>query len=327
MKIDWGYQFRQYAAALLLASLFFGLLSVYIFYRRGYYDLYIANKALAGSSAILLAIVFVQGPLSRFFNIFDRYLQYRKELGIVAFFLALIHGLVSFFFLPSKFPLAGYMATTNWPFIFGLVGLLVLTILFLISSGLVEKVLGTRLWWFLHNWGLRLAVGLTILHVAVMKYRGWINWYKAGGESFLAHPELPGGGLLVGWILFFALVIRLSEFGGVRLGRLVWYLCVLALPLVLALTFWWGLAFRPVDKKGDCINRGEVDAALAAKRCLVIFDNKVYDLTAANKWDLTGHFGKHLCGKEYDKETIEKGPHPAAVMDRFEIGSLCLVTK
>lgn len=244
MKIDWKYQFQQYGAALVTALFFFGVLSVYIFYRRGYYDLYIANKALAGSAAILLAIVFVLGPISRFFNLFDRDLQYRKELGLVAFFLALVHGLVSLFFLPAKFPLAAYVSMTNWPFIFGLAGLLILTFLFLISSGVIEKVLGTRLWWFLQNWGLRLAVGLTVLHVAVMKYRGWLKWYKIGGESFLAHPELPGGGLLVGWILFFALLVRLAEFGGVKFGRLVWYFCVLALPLVFGLTFWWGLRFR-----------------------------------------------------------------------------------
>lgn len=323
MKIDWKYQLQQYGGALMVAVPIFTGLSFYIFFRRGYYDLYIANKVFAGDAAILLAVVFILGPLGRFFAIFDRYLQYRKEIGIVAFFLALTHSLVSLFFLPSKFPMSRYVTGLNWPFVFGLAGLVLLILLFIISNSWAENKIGAKRWWWLQNWGLRLVVVLTVLHVFVMKYAGWINWYKVGGEAFLAHPELPGGGLLVGWILFFALLIRLAEFGGMRFGRLVWYFSVVTLPIVFLATFWWGLRFRVPRLAGTCLIRKQVDEALGEKKCLVIFDNKVYDLTMAAKWDLTGHVGKHLCGKEYDKEAIEKGPHPVSVMERFRIGSLC----
>jgi DMSO/TMAO reductase YedYZ heme-binding membrane subunit/predicted heme/steroid binding protein len=324
MKIDWKYQLRQYAVALILAALIFVSLSLYIFFRRGYYDLYIANKAFAGDAAMLLGIIFLLGPLSRFFAIFDRYIQYRKEIGMVAFFLALAHSLVSFFFLPSKFTVGRYLSAINWPFIFGLTGLILLVILFFISNGWMENKIGAKRWWWLQNWSLRLVVILTVLHVFVMKYAGWIRWYAVGGESFLAHPELPGGGLLVGWFLVFALLVRGAEFGGVKFGRMVWYLSVIGLPVVYLFTFWWGLRFR-VDqsKRIVCMTRDQVDEALEAKSCLVIFETKVYDLTAAVKWDLTGHVGKHLCGKEYDKETIEKGPHNASVMEKFLVGELC----
>jgi len=243
MKIDWKFQLKQYGGALAVAIPVFVSLSLYIFYRRGFYDLYIANKVFAGDAAILLSIIFILGPLSRFFNVFDRYLQYRKEIGIVAFFLALVHGTVSLFFLPSKFPLARYFSTFNWPTVFGLAGLIILIILFFISNDKMENIIGPERWWRLQNWGLRLAVGLTVLHVFVMKMNGWLSWYKVGGEAALAHPELPGGGLLVGWFLGFAILVRLSEFGGVRFGRIVWYFSVLVLPIVLAVTFWWGLRF------------------------------------------------------------------------------------
>ena len=233
MKIDWKYQRQQYGAALMAAVPVFVSLSLYIFYRRGYYDLYIANKVLAGDAAILLGIIFILGPLSRFFSVFDRYIQYRKEIGMVAFFLALTHGVVSL----------RYVSTLNWPLVFGLLGLIVLVMLFLISNSWIENVMGTKKWWWLQNWGLRLVVGLTILHVFMMKWNGWVKWYQVGGEAALAHPELPGGGLLVGWFLGFAVLVRLSEFGGVRLGRVVWYISVLALSLILLTTFWWGRQF------------------------------------------------------------------------------------
>ena len=59
MKVDWKYQLQQYGAALVVAIPVFVSLSLYIFYRRGYYNLYIANKAFAGDAAILLGIIFI----------------------------------------------------------------------------------------------------------------------------------------------------------------------------------------------------------------------------------------------------------------------------
>lgn len=324
MKVDWKYQIKQYGTALVVAMPLFISLSWYIFYRRGYYDLYIANKVLAGVGAILLGIIFILGPLSRFFNIYDRFLQYRKEIGITAFVLILTHSLVSLFFLPAKFPMSRYLSGTNWPFILGLSGLVILIFLFLISNKKAEDTIGAKLWWWLQNWGLRLVVILTVLHVFVMKYAGWVNWYKVGGEAFLAHPELPGGGLLVGWVLLFSMLIRLAEFGGVKFGRLVWYFSLLTLPVVILITFWWGRRLVKNQEKPTCYTNQQVNAALGSKRCLVVYDNKVYDMTMAKKWDLTGHIKKHLCGKEYDKETIENGPHKVSVMDVFLVGEICL---
>ncbi|MFZ2201910.1 MAG: hypothetical protein WAV56_00785, partial [Microgenomates group bacterium] len=244
---------------------------------------------------------------------------------IVGFFLALTHGIVSLFFLPTKFPLAIYFARLNWPFIFGLAGVVLLTLIFLISNKWVENKIGYKTWWRLQNWGLRLVVGLTVLHVFVMKWNGWIKWYRLGGEVELAHPELPGGGVLVGWLLFFAVLIRLAEFGGARFGRLVCYISALLIPVVFTATFWWGRQFvKTAQATPPCLTRDEVANAVSAqKKCLAIYNGKVYDLTTAKMWDLTGHVGKHLCGKEYDKETIEKGPHLASVMGVFFLTKLC----
>lgn len=174
----------------------------------------------------------------------------------------------------------------------------------------------------MQNWGLRLIVFFTVLHVFVMKFNGWVRWYLVGGEATLARPELPGGGLLVGWLLFFAVLIRLAEFGGVKFARLVCYLSAVLIPLIFGFTFWWGSL--TVAKGAACLSRTQVENAVKNdKKCLVIFSNKVYDMTLASRWDLTGHLGRHLCGKEYSKEEIEKGPHPVSVMDKFLLTELC----
>lgn len=77
-------------------------------------------------------------------------------------------------------------------------------------------------------------------------------------------------------------------------------------------------------KQTGCYTReGVASAVTTQKKCLTIYNGGVYDFTVAKKWDLTGHVGKHLCGKEYDKESIEQGPHPLAVIEPFKVGVLC----
>lgn len=240
---SWKYQCEQYGAALVVAIPLFIILSFYLFYRRGYYDLYIANKILAGVAAILLGLVLLIGPLGRLFAFPDRYVQYRKELGIIAFFLALSHSIVSSFFLPSKFPWADFIEKLNWPFIFGLTAIIVLIAIFFISNNRAVLAIGEKWWWRLQYWGVRLVFTLTLLHVFIMKWDGWLKWYKKGGGQELVHPEWPGAGLLVGWFMAMVVFVRLAEFISPKLGRLAWYASVIILPIIYLATFWWGGQF------------------------------------------------------------------------------------
>lgn len=239
-SIDWKYQFQQYGTAFAVAATLFVILSAYLFFRRGYYDLYIANKVFANVSAILLGIVLLIGPLSRLFSFPDRYVQYRKELGIVAFFLAIMHGIVSRFFLESKFPLSGFLGTPNWPFIFGLAATIVLIAIFFISNDRIMTAIGREKWWQLQYWGVRIAFVFVFLHVFILKWEGWVKWYKVGGGNELAHPEWPGAGLLIGWFMAFVVFIRLAEFVSRKFGRVVWYVSIIILPIIYILTFYWG---------------------------------------------------------------------------------------
>lgn len=241
-KINWRYQFQQYGAVLAAAIPLYTILSIYLFYRRGYYDLYIANKIFAGVAAILLGITLLIGPLSRFFSFPDRWVQYRKELGIIGFFLAFIHGVVSLFFLPSKFPLSKFLVLINWPFVYGLLALLILISIFSISNNRASRALG-NLWWKWQSWGIRLSFILVVLHVFVMKWSGWVQWYVKGGGKELVHPEWPGAGLLVGWFMAFVIFLRVFDFAGEKIWRAAWHFSLFALPAIYIATFWWGIQF------------------------------------------------------------------------------------
>ncbi len=207
-------------ASLITASLlvFFGF---YLFIRRGYFfdapltadTLFVPNKALAGVAVTLLAFTFLIGPITRYFDRFDTWLSYRKEIGIMAGFLAVAHGLVSYYLLPIKFPQV-WIEFSSMEFGAGLAGAIVLILLFVLSWKSIITRMSGRLWWFLQRWGLRAAVVLTLIHVYIMKWSGWIKWLQQGGgkaTAELANPWMPGLGILVTLFITWVVVIRLYE--------------------------------------------------------------------------------------------------------------------
>lgn len=244
-SLKWSEAAYEYTAAFLFATVLFIIFSLYLFNRRGFYDLYIINKVFAGVAVFQLGIMLLIGPLSRMFNVFDRFLRFRKEFGIIALFFVVLHSLSSLFFLKSHFPVEKYFTTGRIPFVFGLVGIVILILIFLISNKKSMNIIGFKRWWIIQYWGVRAAFLVVALHVFVMKTPGWIDWYKKGGANTLVHPEWPGLGLLEGWFIFFVILIRIAEAVNINLGRLIWHISVLALPLVYFLTFSWGRRFFP----------------------------------------------------------------------------------
>ena len=232
-------EIRQYGIALISGFILSVLLSLYLFLRRGYYDLYIDNKVFAGVSLMLLGTTFLIGPFSRLYSRFDSWVMYRKEIGIIAFFFALLHSLISFFFLPNKFPLT-YFEKNILTFIFGLTAILVLIYLFILSFERVIKYLDRKRWWLVQNWGIRIAGLLVFLHVFIMKYPGWIKWYIQGGGSELARPYLPPASLVVSVFAFYVIVVRLSEFFGEKIARIIVMISFILLFFFLLITFLWG---------------------------------------------------------------------------------------
>lgn len=210
--------FRDYMIASLMAGALVSFFSLYLFIRRGYlFDapptadiLYVFNKVLIGAGTILLALTFLIGPIVRYFDRLDQWLGYRKEIGIMGGLLAVFHGLISYFFLPLKFSEIDLASLT---FAAGLVGAFLLIFLFIISFKKAIEVLGGSRWWFLQRWGLRLVIALTLIHVYVMKWDGWMKWLKQGGvvTPELARPLLPGLGMLVTLFLTWVVIVRLYE--------------------------------------------------------------------------------------------------------------------
>ncbi len=213
--------FRDYFIAGLLAAAVVGFFSLYLITRRGYFfdapvtadPLFVPNKAIAGAGMTLLAITFLLGPLSRYFDRWDHLLAYRKEIGIVGGFLALFHAFTSYFLLPLKFPQEKYHLDNPYT-LAGLIGVFLLVFLFVLSLKKVISLMDGRTWWFWQRWGLRLVIVATLFHVYMMKWDGWIYWFTQGSgkaTAELANPWMPGLGILATLFITWVVVIRLYE--------------------------------------------------------------------------------------------------------------------
>jgi len=236
--INWAYELRHYGFALKVGIFLYIVFLAYAVLAYGTMDLYTANKAFANTAVVLLGIVLLLGPLSRFFDFVDKDVQYRKELGVVAMYAAFIHGAVTYFFLSDYFPHQWLYTSGLLILLSGLLALALLFFLFLISRTPIKLALGAQRWWFLQNWGIRICFLIIAFHLAVQKMPAWISWYRTHGSSLAS--GLPEIDLLLGWFMLFVIIIRLAEIPGKEYGKIAWYISAVALPGIYIFTFAWG---------------------------------------------------------------------------------------
>jgi DMSO/TMAO reductase YedYZ heme-binding membrane subunit len=212
---------RDYVIASLIAAALLTFFGLYLLIRRGYFFdaptgvdmLYVPNKVIVGVGTMMLAFTFLIGSLTRYFDRMSNWLSYRKEIGIVGGFLIFAHVIISYFFLPLKFP-HSKLDLDSPEFAAGVIGVFLLVFLFIISFKKAVDLLGGNLWWFLQRWGLRLVILLTLIHVYIMKWSSWIKWLKQGGgapTAELANPWMPGLGILVMLFFTWVVIVRLYE--------------------------------------------------------------------------------------------------------------------
>lgn len=218
-------QLRQYFLSFLLATGVAAVFSLYLFLRRGYFDPHIFNKALASASLVLLGVILLIGPVSRFYNRFDKWLIYRREIGIMVFFLALGHVIIS------------YSGKISPALLWGFVSLAILAILFLTSCKYVEEKLGRKFWVQLQSWGVRMGTLAAFLHLTILKYPGWVKWLEQGGSKDLARPDLPPASLLGALFLGFVAITRFGEILGTKIARRIFEISFVVLIFVILVLF------------------------------------------------------------------------------------------
>lgn len=208
------HEFNVWRNAFMFSVILFTVLSLYLFFRLGNYNVFIANKATAHTAIILIGLSFALSGVCYFWQSFSPLIIYRKYLGITGFVYGLIHGLFSLYtyFFNSSAPQGTYTFFTTWtffglhvsnvvPFLFGLIALLFFAFMTAISNRYAQKKLG-QLWRSL----LRIGYGAFIfvmIHFSIKKYQIWTNWF-----SYM--NGLPPLSLLVTIFGFFVIGLRIA---------------------------------------------------------------------------------------------------------------------
>ena len=209
--------FRQYLIAATVTAIIGGGIIYYLFVRSESFVPSIANKGLADVSLVLLGIVLLIGPLSRLYNRFDKWINYRKELGILAFLAGAVHVYLSMFVLARRGPFGLYQSRPLVAYT-GLLGLAIMAYLFIISFEKIKTKLGVAKWWKMQYWGARITGVAIFVHMAAFKYPEWDTWLSGKTEG-LALPNLPPSNLLVAIFFAFVLLTRLSERLNAKVAR------------------------------------------------------------------------------------------------------------
>lgn len=204
---------RQYIAAAISTILTIFAIYQYAAVRYGVGGLSTLNKSLATSTLFLLGLVLLLGPLARQFSIFDRFLKYRKEFGVLTFFTGLVHVYLSMFPLARRGPWGFYLSQPLSAYS-GLAALIMMFLLLLISNSFMEQILGMKFWWKIQNWGARIAFILIAIHMTVLKYSGWGPWLAK-------RDSLPPLAILGALFAVFVVLVRMGEFFVPKTSKLI----------------------------------------------------------------------------------------------------------
>lgn len=203
-------ELHQWLKALFYTSIIFALFSIYLYLRRGYYNLYIVNKVFGSTAAILAGLTLLIGPLSKKFSTFVHFMGIRRELGLIAFGAAIAHVIASLM-LQDHFKIPDFYIRIKYPLIFGIIAILVWAYMTFISRSSKIKQMGSDIWKKRLSLFGKIAFLAIFLHLVVMKYPGWTTWFKGQTKQTpeLANPAYPPASLFVFAIMLSVIIYRL----------------------------------------------------------------------------------------------------------------------
>lgn len=145
-------------------------------------------KGVTHAGLILIALSLLLGNIAKFWNRYDKFLHYRKQLGITGFYYVLAHGQIAtiLYLLPNP-----GLLRTEWPsFLTGLLSLYVLAVCMEISEIWAIRKLGSKRWRRTIRYLSYTAFVLALVHI------GWIRWEEWALYTQDMIPAL-GSGLLI----------------------------------------------------------------------------------------------------------------------------------
>ncbi|MBI2443564.1 MAG: hypothetical protein HYV40_06715 [Candidatus Levybacteria bacterium] len=200
---------KRWIKSIVIACTIFLLLSLYLFIRRGYYDLYIINKVFGSSAVILAGITLLIGPL-RQFSFGVSLMTIRRHLGLLAFGFAIVHILASLY-QSNRFIWFSWYLNEWIPVSAGFFAIALLAYMTYISRNKKIQELGPDVWKNRLSIAGKLSFLAIFLHLTIMKYQGWIRWFNGEVKQSqeLANPTYPPASLFVFFLMLTVIIFRI----------------------------------------------------------------------------------------------------------------------
>lgn len=192
LTVDQRPWWQRHLVVIVLSVLGTGL----FLYSRGEWSaMHRWNRAVGDMSLVLVALAMALGPMSRLWRSFARVLPYRRELGIYAIILALIHAAIILFgwvtldlmrlfgfeFHPG---LQRYVMVNQGFALANLIGILALIygiVLAVTSNDRSLRWLGNSVWKFVQQ-GTYILWWLTVLHTAYFLFVHFLDFHRQTPE-------------------------------------------------------------------------------------------------------------------------------------------------
>lgn len=140
------------------------------------------NKAVADTAVIVMGLSMILSSLAYFFNLFDRFIVYRKQLGLVGFGFAVAHLVLSWSAFMRLFTFSNWQQGTIWPLATAAGATLIFSLMALMSVNWVAKMVGGKTWKRILRAGY-LAFILVAAHVVLLRLSRWTTWWEGGMQS------------------------------------------------------------------------------------------------------------------------------------------------
>lgn len=195
----WRVKFKLWSRSILVAVVFYAVMLIFSFGVDKVWSFLTFSKALAAAAALLLAASFALSGFCYYFDFLDTKLGYRKYLGLLGYFLALLYSFSLLITEPDRY-LFGF-GDNFWSgdFLLGIGAMVYFTFMALISNGRIMKWLGVGNWRLAMRGGY-IAWALLGLRAYILEKDQWWLWVQelAGWPP----PRMMLSLLIVAVILF-----------------------------------------------------------------------------------------------------------------------------
>jgi len=193
---------KLWIGPMLLALILLAFTNIYNLVYFGAISTKSIVEATAGAAAFLIGISFSLSSMSYNFNFLDNKLAYRKEIGLLGYYLAFIYSILLALTNKEKYITNFSANLLSWDFVLGLTAMTILTAMAIVSINKVmikitpavsRKIL--RLGYF--------AYLLLITRAIILEHETWLNWYSNINS-------LPPARLVVSIFAIIVIILRIT---------------------------------------------------------------------------------------------------------------------